>query len=58
MPDPDLDILPIPDPGSRGQKAPDLVSGSASLVTMKFFLPEEIGLKYHQYLHEEKVLSK
>ncbi len=23
IPDPDLDFLPIPDPGSRGQKGPD-----------------------------------
>jgi hypothetical protein len=30
IPDPDLDFLPIPAPGSRGQKAPD--SGTAKLV--------------------------
>jgi hypothetical protein len=29
---PDLDFLPIPDPGSRGQKALDPRSGSATLV--------------------------
>jgi hypothetical protein len=29
---PDPDFLPIPDPGSRGKKAPDLGSGSATLV--------------------------
>ncbi len=31
-PDPDLDFLPILDPGSRVQKSPDLGSGSATLL--------------------------
>jgi hypothetical protein len=33
IPDPDADFLPIPDSGSRGQKAPDPGSGSATLGT-------------------------
>jgi hypothetical protein len=32
IPDPDLDFLPIPDPESRGQKAPDPGAGSATLI--------------------------
>ncbi len=31
IPDPDPDFLPIPDPGSRGKKAPDSGFGSATL---------------------------
>jgi hypothetical protein len=32
--DPDADFLPIPDPGSRGQKTPDSGSGFATLVSI------------------------
>ncbi len=31
IPDPDLDFLPFPDLGFRGQKVPDPGSGSATL---------------------------
>ncbi len=31
IPDPDLDFLPIPDLGFRGQKVPDPGSGAATL---------------------------
>jgi hypothetical protein len=38
IPDPDLDFLPIPDPGSSGQK----VIGSLTIhVTMRFVLEEQ-----------------
>jgi hypothetical protein len=39
FPDPDPEFLPIPDPGSMGEKAPDLGSGSATLLA-------SVGLRY------------
>jgi hypothetical protein len=49
LPDPYLDFLPIPDPGSRGQKAPDPRSlirirntGSGSALPVSF---RRIGMK-------------
>jgi hypothetical protein len=40
IPDPDLDFLPIPDPGSRGQKGTgSMIPHSATLGYFIAFLP-------------------
>ena len=52
--DADLDFLPIPDPGSRGQKAPD--PGSRIRIRNTAF-QTKIGSKHERY-SEVKVLDK
>jgi hypothetical protein len=39
IPDPDLDFLPIPDPGVKRHRIPDLGSGSATLVIWVLYVP-------------------
>jgi hypothetical protein len=54
IPNPDLDFLPIPDPGSRIQaskrhRIPDLGSGSATLVlTIKYDILEGVSYPVKQ----------
>jgi hypothetical protein len=50
IPDPDLDFIPIPDPGSRGQK------GTGSRIRNTAF-QTKIGSKNERY-SEVKVLDK
>jgi hypothetical protein len=45
IPDPYLDFFPIPDPGSRGQKAPDFGSASATLIYSRVTQIREQNIK-------------
>jgi hypothetical protein len=50
IPDPDLDFLPVPHLGSKGQKAPDPGSGSATLHRYIFCIPLSLNNSLDRYV--------
>ncbi len=59
IPDPPPDFSPIPDldPGSRGQKAPDPGSGSATLTVAKFHACSSVTVIIYVYINIKKHFS-